>query len=185
MAELALIAAAAGEGKSVADTVKGVYEELSILDGATEFKERHRSIELFIVNGTTTDLVFESGGEHFDSGTWFSSLRPLVIKPGHGGLALVANRQGSLFCGVSGGLRLLMKGTPYALFLGFTNPQFGCMKTAIHVWDSSKTAQDVYEVAADDTVKRYTEHGYLLVATLRDSKKGGQRMMEFVISKAK
>jgi hypothetical protein len=59
------------------------------------------------------------------------------------------------------------------------------MKTAIHVWESSKTAKDAYENAADDTVKRYTEHDYLLVATLRDSKKGGQRMMEFVISKPK
>ena len=69
-------------------------------EGATEFKERHRSLELAIINGSSKELRFSK--EHFDSGTWFVSPEPLVLKPGEASIAYVASRPGSILTGVTG-----------------------------------------------------------------------------------
>lgn len=193
MANVVPIAVAAKAGKSIVETVDGVYDlgkkiytdTSGTLEGATEFKDRHRSLELTIVNGINRDLEFENGSDYFNSGTWYTSLQPLVIKPGTAALGFVANRQGSILTGVTGGLRLGIKGKDYALFLGFTNPQFGCYKTSIHVWPKTRSAEDAYLAASDDSIKCCTEHGYFLRATLEQPKEGGMKRMEYVISKAK
>ena len=187
----AAIAGAAAAGKSAVDAVDGLYDlgkkiytDARALDGAAEFKDRHRSLELTIVNGTANKLEFEQGGDYFDSGTWFTSFRPLVVPPCTAALGFVANRQGSILTGVSGGLRLRIQGTNLALYVGFTNPQFGSLKTSIHVWDASKPASAAYDCTEDDSIKRATENGYRVSALLADPKEGGMRRMEFVIVKA-
>lgn len=40
----------------------------------------------------------------------------------------VANRQGSWFCGVTGGIRLRIDGTNIRIYLGFNNPYIGGFK---------------------------------------------------------
>ena len=191
LAAIAGIASAAEAGISVVETVDGVYDlakkiytDGSALDGAKEFEDRYRSLELTIVNGTTHKLEFEEGGDYFDSGTWFTSFRPLVIESGQAALGFLANRQGSFLTGVTGGLRLNIEGTDLALFMGFTNPAIGSYKNSIHVWEASKEAKEAYECALDDSIKRHVENGYRLVALLAEPNEGGMKRMEFVITEA-
>ena len=101
---MAEIRAAIEAGRSVIDAVSGLYDSAinfyGKFEGALEFKNRHRSLELVIINGCSKEIKFSN--EHFDSGTWFVSPKPLDLKPGEASIAYVANRQGSVATGVSG-----------------------------------------------------------------------------------
>lgn len=185
MAQRAEIRAAMEAGKSSIDAVGGLYDSaLSVygrFDGAKELKDRHRSLELVVVNGTSNNLKYND--EHFDSGTWFESLKPLVIQPGKAAVAFVANRQGSFMTGVAGGLRFEIEGTGKYLVIGFTNPHMGSYKTSIHVCGSDKPAKYGYDHAEDDSIKFYKEQGFLLAARLSKAKKDAMKLMEYAISK--
>lgn len=174
---------AAKEGYTVMDTLGYFYDDTLAVyhkfDGATEFKDRHRSLELLLVNGTTKPLAFEE--EYFDSGTWFWSPLPLVIEPGKGSMMYVANRQGSILTGVTGGLRYRIQGENKWVYLGFTNPQAGCYKTFITVTSDKKGAQYGYDNAQDDTVKNFDVEGYHVQCTMHPPKKCAYKMFQYII----
>lgn len=135
------------------------------LDGARELKNRARSMELVIANGSKYPLKFCQ--EYFSSGTWFSQ-PDLNVAPGDATIATVANRQGSVLTGVTGGMAWEIVGTRKYLILGFTNPCMGSYKTWIDVLDRPD-AKYGYDHSKDDSVKMYTKEGFALLAQLKSS----------------
>ncbi len=95
MAQIAAVAAAMEAGVSILETIPEIISQtqkiVTMFDGATDFKDRCRSLELAIINATDHKLTFSD--EHFDSGTWFVSPKPLTIQPGEISILFVANRQ--------------------------------------------------------------------------------------------
>ena len=168
-------------GKSVVNSDTFELESLyGNIDESSVFKGRYRSLELAIINGTTHNLRFDS--EYFYSGTWFCSPDKLVVKPGSGTVALVANRAGSAY-GVTGGWRWKIEGTTKYVVMGFTNPSVGCYKTSIQCTsDKSVTAESGYDCAYDDSVKFKTENGFILSALLGQAKRGGDKLIEYIVS---
>ena len=146
--------------------------------GEKEFRNRFRSLELAVINGTDRCLHFK--GEFFREGTWFVSPQPLVIEPGTGSIAFVATKQRAIYTGVGGGLEYKLDGTDFSLYMGFTNPIVGCYKTFVEVeaWRSAKWA---YENSKDDTVNRQRNHGYFSTCTLRPSRHSPFRKVEYTV----
>ena len=95
-----------------------------LLEGAWSLKDRARSLQLTFVNLSGQDVYIED--TYFDSGTWYRSWPP-VIGPGMIAQGTVANRQGSWFTGVTGGMRLKINGACFA-YIGFNNPYIGGYK---------------------------------------------------------
>jgi len=184
MAKLMLIKEAIENGKNVLDNVAGMYDSaMSVygaFDGATEFEQRNRSLELVIVNGTEHELRFND--EHFDSGTWFTSPKPLNIQSGDVSIAFVANRQGSVLTGVTGGMKYEIVGTGKYLLMGFTNPQVGSYKNFIAVGGNDRTAQWAYDNSFDDSVKNEYVDGYHLTCTLHEGSRTPYRRMQYAIN---
>eukprot|EP00918_Siedleckia_nematoides_P076279 GHVU01166766.1.p1 GENE.GHVU01166766.1~~GHVU01166766.1.p1 ORF type:complete len:194 (-),score=34.70 GHVU01166766.1:550-1131(-) len=176
---------AAKEGLDIMDVIGDYYDKTIAIykkfEGATEFKDRNRSLELLLVNATHHTLVFEE--EYFDSGTWFWSPLPLNIKPGKSSIMYVADRQGSILCGVTGGLRYKIEGDNKYLYLGFTNPEAGCYKNFITVTPNKMGAKFGYDNAEDDTVKHLDVAGYHVQCTMKPPKKSDYKMFEYVIYK--
>lgn len=148
-------------------------------EGALEFRDRHRSLELTVVNACRYTLEFDS--EHFDSGTWFVSPQPLVIEPGNISVLYVADRQGSFCCGVSGGLKYRIAGSGKCLYVGFTNPHMGCYKTFVDVTGGSEGPQYAYDNSQDDTVKQKNAGGFRVTCTLKEGKKSPFKNFQYTI----
>jgi hypothetical protein len=72
-------------------------------EGAWDLKDRTRSLQLTLINNSGRRIFIED--VYFDSGTWFKSWPP-VIEKGRLEVATVANKQGSWFTGVTGGVRM-------------------------------------------------------------------------------
>ena len=91
---VAALKAAITAGTDIINGLSGVYDAAmkfyGKFEGATEFENRYRSLELAIVNASDHDLEYDSA--YFSSGTWFTSPLPLVIKPGEVCMGFVANR---------------------------------------------------------------------------------------------
>lgn len=114
----------------------------SLFDGAWNIQDRSRSLQLTFVNLATQDVVIED--TYFDSGTWYQSWYP-EMKAGMVHQGTVANHQGSFFTGVSGSMRLKIKGTSIYIYIGFTNPYFGSYKhygELSYEWKSAEYAYD-------------------------------------------
>lgn len=95
-----------------------------LFSGANNVRDRHRSLCLTIVNATNKNLLLDHS--HFDSGSYVQSFAK--IPAGTAEAALVANKQGSFCCGVSGGLSFKIEGTNTHIGCGFTNPHWGGYK---------------------------------------------------------
>ena len=139
--------------------IKG-FEDL--FGGADKLEDRHRSLQLTLANATKHDLLLDEN--YFDSGTWYHSF-PARIKAGDVVIGFVANSQGSVLTGVSGGLGLRLEGTNVCLGLGFTNPQFGSYKlSAILLPDFNDIGEKAYNQAEDNYAKRADLEGFELQA---------------------
>lgn len=186
MAQLAAIQNAIATGASILDSVADVYDSAmrvyGAFDGATDFSQRHRSLELCIVNGTSKDLRFYE--EYFDSGTWFTSPKPLIIPPGEVSVAYVANKQGSVCTGVSGGIKYEIVGSICYMLCGFTNPHMGSYKNFVAISWSDGTAKGAYDNCYDDTVKMQTIEGFSVTCTMHEPKKSPFRMMQYTVTEA-
>jgi len=156
-------AIAAGElGIKLREEAVNVF---NTLHGAKELKNRARSLELAIANGSKYPLRFSK--EYFSSGTWYSQPK-LEVAPGETTIATVANRQGSWFTGVTGGMSWEIVGTGKYLILGFTNPYIGSFKTWVGVLDRSDPKYG-YDNSYDDSIKRKSENGFAVLAQLKSS----------------
>ncbi len=83
------------------DGLKGVFE------GAWDIKDRTRTLQLTFVNLSGKDVSIVD--TYFDSGAWYQSWNP-ILKGGMICQGTVANKQGSLFTGVTGGMMLKIQG---------------------------------------------------------------------------
>lgn len=97
--------------------------------------------------------------DYFDSGTWFrtwhSDIRPKFINQG-----LVANKQGSWFCGVTGGMKLKIDGTNIFIYLGFTNPYIGSYKNFCELSTEDKDARYGYDRSYNNSPKISSLSGF-------------------------
>lgn len=182
--KLAAVQAAIAAGKDIVNDLAGVYDAAlnfyGKFQGATDFKDRHRSLELALVNGCPNSLEFDS--EYFDSGTWFTSPQPLVVGPGDTSMSFVANRQGSVMTGVTGGVKYRISGTNLALYMGFTNPEMGSYKNYVEVRPNDQPARYAYDNSNDDSVKiRSNDYGFRLTCTMRNPKISSFRLFEYTI----
>ena len=145
-----------------------------------EFKSRFRSLELEIINDTSSELKLCE--DFFSSGTWFQSFDPSVIKPHKTVTLYVANQAGSS-TGVTGGLKFAIRGTRKYLILGFNNPVLGSYKTSITVTtDADLEAKHGYLTSKNDKAKKKEEKGYDLQATLYEAREGGKKLAVYKIS---
>lgn len=84
--------------------IQGKIEGIKkLFEGAWDIRDRSRSLQLTFVNFSGKNVNIED--VYFDSGTWYQSWLP-TLKSGMVSQATVANRQGSWFTGVTGGMRL-------------------------------------------------------------------------------
>lgn len=137
------------------DGMKGVFE------GAWNIKDRTRSLQLTFVNLIGRDVVVEES--YFDSGTWFQSWNP-IIRTGTIVQGTVANRQGSWFTGVTGGMRLKVQGTNMYIYLGFNNPYIGGYKFYAELSQIRRPAKYGYDNSNDNNMKNTQLAGYRLQA---------------------
>ncbi len=151
------------------------------LDGGSDFKDRHRSLELVIANASNETLEFDS--EYFDAGTWFHHPEPLRLQPGDVTMLFVASNAGSLVTGVNGALKYRIASTDKCLFVGFSNPNIGSYKTYVAVDHQTQTARWAYERCEDDTVKvKPNDFGYQLTAKMRPPKQSPFKLIEYTIA---
>lgn len=167
---LAQVSGAIKAGADVLDSVGKLKDSVDTLyrkfDGATLFKERHRTLELLVINATKRRLIWEEA--FFDSGTTFSGPVPVNVLPCKGeyaeegaGLWAVANTAGSILTGVSGGGKWRIEGTPFALVIGFTNPQFGEYKNAIGIASRFADPKAGYDACENIHAKQYDAFGFV------------------------
>lgn len=150
------------------------------LENPSEFHKRFRSLELGIINDTSKTLGFYE--DFFSSGSWFDKFDPLVIEPHCGSVGYVANR-GKKFTGVTGGLKFEIRGTGKYLILGFNNPVLGSFKMSIAVTaDPKRDAKSGYLTSSNDKIKKTTQEGYSLQATLHVAREGGNKLAVYKIS---
>ncbi|MDJ0517763.1 MAG: hypothetical protein QNJ74_16460 [Trichodesmium sp. MO_231.B1] len=163
-ASVANIAEAIKEGFGIVmqlpEVIKAVQEVYSMFEGATEFSDRHRSLELLVINGSNEKLTWEE--PYFDSGTTFEGPKPMNIAPGEMSLYKVANRQGSFATGVSGGAKWLIEGTDRSLIIGFTNPHMGGYKYELGIRSKNESAEWGYDNSDNDDAKQHTQSGYYI-----------------------
>lgn len=176
----------AQSGESVINSDEYDLESLYAHIGeSSEYQGRYRSLEIVLINGTNCNLKFDS--EYFYAGHWFVSPNKLVIQPGSAMVALAANKAG-LASGCDGGMRWIIEGNRQQsrkyLIIGFENPIGGSYKTFIQCTsDHDVTAESGYDNAHNDDTKFETQEGFLLLARVDLAKRGGDKLMEFVISK--
>jgi hypothetical protein len=184
------VAAAVDSGANVINAVTSLSIAVKTLystyEGTKEFGERHRSLELIVVNATRRRLIWQES--IFNSGTTFAGPMPMnvlpvdTIDPTGATLWTVANGQGSLLTGVSGGGKWRLEGTPFSLVLGFTNPQFGSIKSEIGLVSCDARADLAYNACANLEAKHYEMLGYTLSVYADEARAGGDRRLVFCIS---
>lgn len=81
---------------------------IQAFEGAWDIKDRTRSLQLTFVNGLK-DKKLEYAGDYFDSGTWYETWKPQFL-PDSVMQGTVANSQGGIFTGVTGGIKLKISG---------------------------------------------------------------------------
>lgn len=183
------VTAAIDAGTDVINSVIGLKDAVTNLykafEGAKDFKERSRSLELIVVNATSRRLVWE--GSFFDSGTTFGGPMPVnvvpveVQKPVGATLWTVANAQGSILTGVSGAGKWRIEGSKFALLVGFTNPQIGACKSEIAVVERDAEVRLAYDACDNVEAKQHDLAGYTVSVYADEAKIGGGRRFVFSI----
>lgn len=135
--------------------VRGLYDQFA---GANDFKDRYRSLELLIVNGSTRKLVWAD--PYFDSGTTFWGPIPMNIEPGASSLWSVASRAGAVGTGVTGGGKWNIEGTDSSFIIGFCNPFAGSYKNVVAIRGGGEGSQWGYDNSQDEQAKQSTESGF-------------------------
>ncbi len=107
-------------------------------------------------------------GDYFDSGawykTWYPEIKSLFINQG-----LVANKQGSFFCGVTGGIKLQIEGTNVFIYLGFNNPYMGGYKNFGELSSANKSPRYGYDKSVNNSPKVSTLGKYKLQVVQTES----------------
>lgn len=158
-------------------------------EGAKNFSDRHRSLELVIINATRHKLVWDES--FFDSGTTFAGPVPLNVTPALENeptgavLWTVANGQGSFLTGVSGAGKWNLEGTELALVIGFTNPQFGSYKNEIGIVGRRAKPRLAYDASFHANAKRHNMMGYTVTAYSETAQGGGMRRFVYCIAEDK
>jgi len=120
----------------------------------------------FLNQNITVEDVF------FDTGTWYQSwsksIRPVSIEQG-----VVANKQGSIMSGVSGGIRLKIEagngnGVAYG-YIGFSRPYMGSSKLFADIRYDIFPAKYASDNLKDNYLKLKYFDGYKIRAEQRDS----------------
>ena len=96
---------------------------------------------------------------YFDSGTWYQSWVP-ELKAGMVCQGTVANSQGSFMTGVTGGMRLKIKGTGVYIYIGFTNPFSGSYKHYGELSSEWRQARYGYDQSENNNPKNTQIEGY-------------------------
>lgn len=148
-----------------AATIQG-YKDL--FGGADKPEDRHRSLQLTLINATDHDIILQ---DHiFESGTWVYSF-PARIAARQAVTGFVANSQGSILTGVSGGFAFRVEGQNLSFGLGFTNPQFGGYKTSIILRRNiNGLATAAYDTAQNNYPKLESMDGFELQVRQVESK---------------
>jgi len=166
-----------------------LYGKLDTSDST--FDEKHRPIELVVVNGLKRALRLRpkrgDTGTYFSSGKWFVHPQNIEISPGGMMPMFVSNTDGSVLTGVSGMLDYEIVGDEDKHFLvGFSNPQFGSYSTYINVLED-KTAKEAYETEDDDLwgdnikSEKIRDTNYYVSAYIRKGKQGAAKLYEYAI----
>ncbi len=187
------VKAAIDAGKDIINSVTELHSAVMKLYGAFEgakaFGDRHRTLELIIVNATSHRLVWE--GSFFDSGTTFAGPAPMNIDPIDelhpigATLWTVANGQGSIMTGVSGAGKWRIEGTRFALDIGFTNPQFGGFKSEIGVVGAGAPVRLAYDACDNVEAKQYEVLGFNVAVYADQAAAGGDRRFVYCITEAR
>lgn len=106
--------------------------------------------------------------DYFDSGAWFRTWQS-EIKPKFVNQGLVANKQGSWFCGVTGGIKLRIDGTGIFIYLGFTNPYIGGYKNFGELTLENKGPSYGYDRSYNNSPKSSTLSGFKLQVVQTES----------------
>lgn len=160
---------------------KAVYNFAMVFDGAKKLKKRYRSLELVIVNGLTNHSLKYSGF-HFDSGNFFSHPTSRVIEPQSFTIATVANKQGSVLCGVAGGMAFKISGTSLYFIIGFTHPALGSIKSVVDI-DQIGKAKSGYNQTDNGDRKYVKKHGCIMEAWLEESDISDRRIVFYIYEK--
>ncbi|MCI0915470.1 hypothetical protein [Pseudomonas putida] len=184
------ITEAINQGANVVNSVtalrSAVMNLYAAFEGTKEFAARHRTLELVVVNATRRRLLWEKS--FFDSGTTFAGPMPLNVVPVDAkdpvGVTLwtVANGQGAIMTGVSGAGKWRLEGTPFSLILGFTNPQFGSIKSEIGLVGRNAETRLAYDACDNVEAKQYCMFGYTLTVHADEAKAGAERRLVFCIA---
>lgn len=109
----------------------------------TELKEKHRWIRVTVFNQTQYDLELKD--DYFDSGKFWES--PSDIKAFEKMIFSVCNKDNSVLTGVAGGFIFTLKmpkkeggNEELDIGIGFSNPQYGSLKSSCDFTSSAKTA---------------------------------------------
>lgn len=179
-------------GMNVIDSVSCLKEAVGKLyasvEGTMDLADRHRSLEMVIVNATRHPLLWEE--PYFDSGTTFSGPMPINIAPVDEvdpmGAALwtVANDKGSILTGVSGAGKWLIAGTRLAVNIGFTNPQYGGFKNEIGIVGRDAAPRLAYLACDNMHAKEYDLCGFDVNVYPDAGRLGGSRRFVFCITES-
>ena len=104
-------------------------------------------------------VIFEDA--YFDSGVWYQAWMAR-IPPKYICQGTVANKQGSWFCGVTGGIKLRIEGTSIKIYLGFNNPYIGGFKHFGKLSYDDRSAKYGYQMSENLNGKYDELGGFLL-----------------------
>lgn len=138
---------------------------ITTFEGDWNIKDKARSLQLTFTNLIQQRIVYDS--DYFETGTWFKTWQPQMewfsINQGE-----VANKQGSFFTGVTGGIKLRIlagNGKPEAfIYLGFNNPYSGSYKFFAEVSNVNRPARYGYDSSVNNSPKNSFGAGYRLQA---------------------
>jgi hypothetical protein len=174
------------QGQDVVKAVDGFYDALqglySKLSGTNNFKDRTRSLELLMVNGSTRKLVWAA--PYFDSGTTFSGPDPMNIEPGQSSLWLVTSSAGGWATGVTGGGKWNIEGTDKSVVIGFCNPFAGSYKNVIGIRAWNEDQRWGYDNSQDEQAKQSTDSGFYVRVYMNESKLSPFRRFVYCIADA-
>uniref|UniRef100_A0A914VEC5 Uncharacterized protein n=1 Tax=Plectus sambesii TaxID=2011161 RepID=A0A914VEC5_9BILA len=144
-------------------------------EGTLHLKDRHRSLELTILNNTPYTLRYS--GVYFDSGTSYYDACAQIL-PGKGCSWFVANKQGGILTGVTGGTKYSIVGSKnLSLYIGFCNPAIGSLKHYVSVQHDGYSANYGYDQCQDDDMKHFSENGFVLTVEKAESKIAHRRFI--------
>uniref|UniRef100_A0A914WJ83 Uncharacterized protein n=1 Tax=Plectus sambesii TaxID=2011161 RepID=A0A914WJ83_9BILA len=149
-------------------------------EGTLHLKDRLCSLELTILNYTPYTLRYS--GVYFDSGTSYYDACAQIL-PEKGCSWFVANKQGGILTGVTGGAKYSIVGSEnLSLYVGFCNPAIGSFKHFASVQHDGFSANYGYDQCQDDDIKHFSENGFALTVEKAESKIAHRRFI-YTISK--